>query len=98
MELRAGSNLEPTKVNVRQLKPEQSKCDGCRRVCGRAQGLACHPKASNICAQIEGQKGLFNFFLKKKVWQVKVSAGKSLPADTFTCHGNAGNEPPAALV
>jgi hypothetical protein len=32
------------------------------------------------------------------LWQVKVSAGKSLPLDTFTCHGNAGNEPPAALV
>ena len=30
------------------------------------------------------------------LWQVKVSAGKSLPLDTFTCHGNAGNEPAAA--
>ena len=31
------------------------------------------------------------------LWQVKVgSAGKLF--HTFTCHGNAGNEPPAALV
>ena len=64
MELRADSHLgqrvstQGIKVstgNVCQLN--QSKCDGCKRVFGSAQGLACHLKDSTKCPRSSRYQG-----------------------------------------